>query len=75
MRREYLEIVNEYKNRLEPFMKYLENKGYWKMITRRIRKKYSFENDGIVYTFQVLRKDNLDIEEARRFLPNLSESA
>lgn len=74
MRKEYLQTVSEYKQRLEPFMKYLEEKGYWKMTTRKIRKKYSFENDGIVYTFQVLRKDCIDIEEARNTLQSFDNS-
>lgn len=68
MRKAYLEKVVEYKNRLEPFMAYLEKKGYWKMLKREVKENYSFTNDGLVFTFKVLTNDEVDYVDAEKKL-------
>ena len=54
MREEYLSIVKEYKDRLEPFMDQLEDSGYWKGLQRTVVPRYSFSNNGVVFVYQVL---------------------
>lgn len=53
MREEYLNTVEEYKDRLEPFMRELEQAGRWKPVSRTVVPRYSFENNGVVYIFKV----------------------
>lgn len=53
MREQYLDTVDEYKDRLEPQMKRLEVNGKWKSVSRTVVPKYSWDNDGVVYVFKV----------------------
>ena len=54
MREEYLTYVKEYVNRLEPYMKELEDVGKWKRKERAGVEKYSFNKQGLVHVFQVV---------------------
>ena len=53
LREEYLEIVDEYKDRLEPFMQELERFGVWKMLNRNVVANFAFGKTGIIYSFEV----------------------
>ena len=53
MREEYLEHVAEYKGKLENTMKDMEASGIWRMVSRTITPKYSFDNNGIIFIFVV----------------------
>ncbi|XP_013392059.1 methyltransferase-like protein 27 isoform X2 [Lingula anatina] len=53
MREEYLDYVEEYKN-LEPYMKQLEIEGKWEKMERKVVPNYSFQKNGIVFTYKVL---------------------
>lgn len=56
MRRQYLDTVEMYRDRLEPHMARLEADGYWSKIARRVTPRYSLEkNDGIIYIYSVLK--------------------
>ena len=55
MREEYLVYVEEYYNRLEPYMKELQEAGKWKLIERSASlKDYALGKDGITFVFSVL---------------------
>ncbi|XP_012939075.1 methyltransferase-like protein 27 [Aplysia californica] len=53
MRQQYLSIVPEYIDRLEPLMKKLEQQGKWEAVSRTVVPRYSFTNDGVVFVFKV----------------------
>ena len=53
MRERYLEAVNEYKDRLEPFMKKLVALEAWTRIKRDVKQNYSFTNNGILFVYKV----------------------
>ncbi|XP_041368160.1 methyltransferase-like protein 27 isoform X2 [Gigantopelta aegis] len=53
MREEYLQYVEEYKDRLEPLLQKWEADGLWKLVSREIVKKYSFDNNGVVFKYSV----------------------
>jgi len=53
MREEYLSYVSEYVDKLEPYMQELEKKGYWKQLSREILPEYSFNKNGVIYTYEV----------------------
>ncbi|XP_005092039.2 uncharacterized protein LOC101863490 [Aplysia californica] len=53
MREQYLSSVAEYKDRLEPHMKELTQKGKWEPVSRTVVPRYSFNNNGVVFVFKV----------------------
>ncbi|KAL8570208.1 hypothetical protein ACOMHN_029909 [Nucella lapillus] len=53
MREEYLEHVQEYRGRLENTMKEMEQTGKWKLDSRVVVPRYSFDNNGILFKFIV----------------------
>jgi len=53
MREEYLREVKEYANKLEPYMKTLEDQGLWKQVGRDVVKNYSFNKNGVVFKYEV----------------------
>lgn len=53
MREAYLTSVLEYKDRLEPLMKQLEQEDKWQAVSRTVVPNYSFDNNGVVYIFRV----------------------
>ena len=53
MREEYLFIVKEYQNRLEPLMQQMENGGLWLMLERTVVADYAYGKNGIVFVFRV----------------------
>ncbi|KAK2148045.1 hypothetical protein LSH36_519g03074 [Paralvinella palmiformis] len=55
MRREYLEYVKEYADRLEPYMKELEDSGQWRRLERSPVSNYSFGKDGVVFVYRVIQ--------------------
>ena len=57
MRQAYLQEVKEYRGRLERRMAALEKDQRWKMVERTVVPKYSFENDGVVFVFQVTQNN------------------
>ena len=57
MRQAYLQEVKEYRGRLEPRMAALEEDRQWKMVQRTVVPKYSFDNDGVVFVFQVTQNN------------------
>ena len=54
MREVYLQEVEEYKDRLEPKMAAMEAEGLWHRLERTVVPKYSFNNNGVVFVFEVL---------------------
>ncbi|XP_076039173.1 methyltransferase-like protein 27 [Oratosquilla oratoria] len=52
MREEYLQYVEQYKDKLEPYMQRMEKENKWKMVGRDIVENYSFNKNGIVFTFR-----------------------
>jgi hypothetical protein len=52
MRKEYLVDVEEYANKLEPFMKKLTEDQVWTSLARIEVPNYSFKKPGIVYIFR-----------------------
>lgn len=54
MRQEYLEYVKEYKDRLVPYMKELEDSGKWRCLEQTVVPNYSFGKDGVVFVCRVL---------------------
>ncbi|XP_062568640.1 methyltransferase-like protein 27 isoform X1 [Saccostrea cucullata] len=52
MREEYLEHVQDYKDKLEPLMKELEISGKWSKLSRKVVPNYSFQNNGVIFIFQ-----------------------
>jgi len=57
MREEYLEYVEEYAQKLEPYMKELQSQGFWKQVSRKTVPEYSFNKNGVVYVYEVLRPE------------------
>jgi SAM-dependent methyltransferase len=57
MREEYLTYVTEYVDKLEPYMQSLQDKGFWKQVSRVIVPEYSFNKNGVVYTYEVTSDD------------------
>ncbi|XP_037029403.1 uncharacterized protein LOC119069455 [Bradysia coprophila] len=57
MREEYLSYVEEYVGKLEPYMDNLEANGHWKKLRRVIVPEYSFNKNGVVYSYQVLTEN------------------
>ena len=53
MRREYLTVVDDYRDRLEPAMEKLVEKGCWQRVETVQVPCYSFGKDGMVYVFRV----------------------
>jgi len=53
MREMYLSTVTEYKGRLEPMFADWEAKGRWKLASRTVVPKYSFDNNGVVFIYKV----------------------
>ena len=51
------DVVNiaEYKDRLEPLMKQLEDEGKWTMLERMVFPDYLPEVNGIVFVFKVTK--------------------
>ncbi|XP_048746652.2 methyltransferase-like protein 27 [Ostrea edulis] len=52
MKERYLEIVSDYKDRLEPLMKELEISGKWKRLSRKVIPNYFLEYSGVIYVYQ-----------------------
>ena len=50
----YLETVEAYKDKLEPYMIQLEEEGKWKMISRSVFPKYYRQDEGILWLFKAL---------------------
>ena len=54
MRREYLDYVTEYRDRLEPYMAELEQHNQWCRLERTIVPRYSFNKDGVLFVYRVI---------------------
>jgi len=54
MREEYLSYVKEYVDKLEPYMSSLGEKGAWRQVGRNIVPEYSFNKNGVVFSYEVL---------------------
>jgi len=54
MREEYLSYVQEYVGKLEPYMEALQEKGFWKQVSRNIVPSYSFNKTGVVFNYEIL---------------------
>jgi ubiquinone/menaquinone biosynthesis C-methylase UbiE len=54
MREEYLVTVEQYKNRLEPYMKQLEDENKWHRVLRDVVPRYSFNKNGVVFIYRVV---------------------
>jgi len=54
MREEYLSYVKEYAETLEPYMNRLEKKGAWRQVGRNVVPEYSFNKNGVVFSYEVL---------------------
>ncbi|ELT87590.1 hypothetical protein CAPTEDRAFT_209791 [Capitella teleta] len=52
MRKEYLDYVIEYKNRLDDHVQRMKENGKWTKVLRETVEKYSFGKDGVVFTLQ-----------------------
>ncbi|XP_045119351.1 methyltransferase-like protein 27 isoform X1 [Portunus trituberculatus] len=52
MRLSFLEIVEAYKDKLEPYMNQLEKQGVWNKVGRRVVHNYYFNQDGVVFTYR-----------------------
>ena len=53
MRERYLEEVEEYRGRMEPFLKKLQVSGAWDCVKRDVKSKYSFNNNGVLFIYRV----------------------
>ena len=53
MREEYLDYVEEYKDRLEVLMQELEVDGKWESVSRVIVPKYYFDHNGVIFKYKV----------------------
>ena len=56
MREEYINIVQEYTDRLEPYMLELQQNGKWRKIESMTVENYAFNKTGIVFVFQIQEK-------------------
>ncbi|XP_064109367.1 uncharacterized methyltransferase Sca_1399-like [Macrobrachium nipponense] len=54
MRKEYLDYVEEYKNKLIPYMDEMEKRGKWTKIALKTIHNYAFNKDGLLFTYKVL---------------------
>ncbi|XP_078578489.1 methyltransferase-like protein 27 [Branchiostoma floridae x Branchiostoma japonicum] len=54
MREEFLRTVETYKDKLEPAMMTLEDKGSWEQVARDIVPKYYRDKDGVIFIYRVL---------------------
>ncbi|XP_035683296.1 uncharacterized protein LOC118420549 [Branchiostoma floridae] len=55
LREEYLYIVEDYIDKLEPAMARLQDEGLWERVSRDVFKMYEVEDkDGITFVFKVL---------------------
>ncbi|XP_059139128.1 methyltransferase-like protein 27 [Physella acuta] len=59
MREEFLTIVAEYKDRLEPHMKNLEQEGKWELVSRTVVPKYFLDYTGVIYIFKVTQSSTI----------------
>ena len=57
MREKYLQEVAEYRGRLEPRMKVIEERGLWRALERTIIPRYSFDNNGVIFVFEVTKEE------------------
>ncbi len=55
MRMEFLSIVEEYCDRLEPFMMELEQQGKWQLESKRKVPNWYLAQPGVVFIFRVLK--------------------
>ncbi|XP_078688345.1 methyltransferase-like protein 27 [Branchiostoma floridae x Branchiostoma belcheri] len=53
-REEYLYIVEDYKDKLEPAMDRLQNTGLWERVSRDVFPKFYQDKDGITFVYKVL---------------------
>ncbi|XP_060080070.1 methyltransferase-like protein 27 [Ylistrum balloti] len=56
MREAYLSNVKDYDGKLDNHFLKLQDEGRWKMCSRTVVPKYSFDNNGVIYKFQVCSK-------------------
>ncbi|XP_064109295.1 methyltransferase-like protein 27 [Macrobrachium nipponense] len=54
MRKEYLDYVEEYKDKLIPYMDEMEKQGKWTKVELKTVHNYSFNKDGLVFTYKVV---------------------
>ncbi|MPC66763.1 hypothetical protein E2C01_060916 [Portunus trituberculatus] len=54
MREENLVTVEAYRDKLEPHMDSLVERGYWTRVTRKVVPYYFCDKDGLVLTYRVL---------------------
>jgi hypothetical protein len=57
MRKEYLKYVSEYVDKLEPFFDKLVHENKIEMLDRREVTNYSFDRDGVLFKFKVIKND------------------
>lgn len=53
MRAEYLQHVPEYSGRLELLMDQMEEDKIWRLHSRTVVPRYSFDNDGVIFRFVI----------------------
>jgi len=53
MRKEYLSYVAEYTDKLEPYIKRMEEEGCWDLVERKVVPNYSFNKEGLVFRMMV----------------------
>ena len=56
MREENLWLVPEYKDRLEPYMKQLEDGGMWIQLERTIIPEFFYHYNGVKFVFRVTKQ-------------------
>ncbi|XP_068202558.1 methyltransferase-like protein 27 [Palaemon carinicauda] len=54
MRKEYLDYVEEYKDKLIPYIDEMEKQGKWTKVEVKTVPKYSFDKDGMIFTYKVV---------------------
>ena len=47
--------IAEYKDRLEPLMKQLEDEGKWTMLEKRVFPGYLTDIDGVLFVFRITK--------------------
>uniref|UniRef100_A0A0P4WGQ0 Methyltransferase domain-containing protein n=1 Tax=Scylla olivacea TaxID=85551 RepID=A0A0P4WGQ0_SCYOL len=52
MRKIFIETVEAYKDKLEPYMEQLEKRGVWQKVERRVAPNYYFNNEGVIFTYR-----------------------